>query len=120
MPTYKVLYLKDQAAIDRFRAQPPPDGVTSIKAKDYEQVATIEAPHEYAVWRTLQGEDSTQQSVPPGVPRNMGVGDVLELEGAKPRVCRFSGFDDAAWWVFQHKAKTTDEPEQEPAPEASV
>jgi hypothetical protein len=116
MPTYKVLYLKDQAAIDRFRAQPPPDGVTSIKAKDYEQVATIDAPHEYAVWRMLQGEDSAQQNVP----RQMGVGDVLEIEGAKPRVCRFSGFDDAAWWVFQHKAKTTDESGQEPAPEASV
>ncbi|SRR6266478_3584553 len=116
MPTYKVLYLKDQAAIDRFRAQPPPDGVTSIKAKDYEQVATIDAPHEYAVWRMLQGEASAQHNVP----REMGVGDVLEIEGAKPRVCRFSGFDDAVWWVFQHRAKTTDESEQEAAPEASV
>ena len=119
MPVYKVLYLRDQALIDRFRSQPPPDGVTSIKAKDYEQVAQIEAPHEYAVWRMLQGQDSAQHLVSGGVPRPMGVGDVLEVEGSKPRVCRFAGFDDAAWFVFEPRAKKAAE-EGAPAAEPSL
>src|ERR1035438_973071 len=112
MPLYRVLYLKDQAAIDRFRALPPPDGPANIKAKDYVPACEIEAPNDYASWRMLQGEGAQERDLRP-----MGVGDVLEavaresggglrLDGAgKPRVCRYVGFDDAVWFVFEPREK---------------
>ena len=100
MPTYKVLYLKDQAAIEKFRTQIPSEGPATIKPKDYTQVAEIEAPNEYAVWKTLQEEGAAERRLRP-----MGVGDVLEVEGGKPRVCRFAGFDDAVWFTFEPKKK---------------
>ena len=105
MPVYRVLYLKEQAAIDRFRSQPPPEGAATIKPKDYEQVGEMDAPNEYAVWQALQGQSAADRGWRP-----MGVGDVLEVEGAKPRVCRFVGFDDATWWTFEPRKKaSTDE-----------
>jgi hypothetical protein len=104
MPVYRVLYLKEQAAVDRFRSQPPPEGAATIKPKDYEQVGEIEATNEYAAWQTLQGEGASERGW-----RAMGVGDVLEVEGAKPRVCRFVGFDDATWWTFEPRKKTATE-----------
>src|SRR5579871_5526928 len=101
MPVYRVLYLKEQTAIDRFRSKMPEDGSTpSLKPKEYEQVAEIDAPNEYAVWQTLQGDGAQERDLRP-----MGVGDVLEREAGKPRVCRFAGFDDATWFVFEGRAK---------------
>ena len=112
MPLYRVLYLKDQAAVDRFRALPPPEGPANIKPKDYVLSCEIDAPNEYAVWRTLQGDGAKERDLRP-----MGVGDVLEmvaaesgggvrLDGAgKPRVCRYVGFDDAVWFVFEPREK---------------
>src|SRR5437763_168585 len=114
MPVYRVLYLKDQAAIDRFRSQPPPDGPANVKPKDYEQVLEIEAPNEYYVWQLLQGDGAKQRNLRP-----MGVGDILEREAGKPRVCRFAGFDDAVWFVFEPKARQGVEappPESSPVP----
>jgi hypothetical protein len=110
MPVYRVLYLKEQAAVDRFRSQPPPEGAATIKPKDYEQVGELEAPNEYAAWQALQGDAAAERGW-----RSMGVGDVLEVEGAKPRVCRFVGFDDASWRVFEPRKKgsTEDAPASE-------
>jgi hypothetical protein len=116
MPLYRVLYLKDQAAMDRFRALPPPNGPANIKAKDYVPACEIEAPNEYAAWRMLQGEGARERDLRP-----MGVGDVLEAivpdaiipdapgkppdAPGKPRVCRYVGFDDAVWFVFEPREK---------------
>lgn len=100
MPVYRILYLKDPAAVERFRSQGPPTGPASLKPKDYTQVAEIEAPNEYAVWRLLQAEGATERNLRP-----MGVGDVLEAPPAAPRVCRFVGFDDATWFTFEPKPK---------------
>jgi len=104
MPTYKVLYLKDQSLIDKFQSHIPTEGPASLKPKDYAQVAEIEAPNEYAVWKTLQGDGATERQLRP-----MVVGDALEVEAGKPRVCRFAGFDDAVWFTFEPK-KTEDVP----------
>jgi hypothetical protein len=100
MPLYRVLYLKDQAAVDRFRALPPPEGPANIKPKDYVPACEIEAPHEYAAWRMLQGDGAKERDLRP-----MGVGDVLEAWPGKPRVCRYVGFDDAVWFVFEPREK---------------
>jgi hypothetical protein len=106
MPLYRVLYLKDQTAMDRFRALPPPNGPANIKAKDYVPACEIEAPNEYAVWRILQAEGARERDLRP-----MGVGDVLEAivpdAPGKPRVCRYVGFDDAVWYVFEPREKKT-------------
>src|SRR2546425_12537294 len=115
MPIYRVHYLKDPPAIERFRAHGPPEGVTSLKPKDYVQVTEIEAPHEYAVWKQLQGEGAQERKLRP-----MGVGDVLEVEARQPRVCRFAGFDDAVWFTFEPKQKPgADGASATLAPEAS-
>jgi len=98
MPTYKVLYLKDQALIEKFQSHIPTEGPASLKPKDYTQVAEIEAPNEYAVWKMLQGDGATERDLRP-----MVVGDALEVEPGKPRVCRFAGFDDAVWFTFEPK-----------------
>lgn len=100
MPTYKVLYLKDQSLIERFQSHIPAEGPASLKPKDYVQVAEIEAPNEYAVWKMLQGDGATARELRP-----MVVGDALEVEPGKPRVCRFAGFDDAVWFTFEPKPK---------------
>jgi hypothetical protein len=113
VPVYRVLYLKEQALIDRFRSQPPPSGAGSIKAKDYELVAEIEAAHEFAVWKALQGSAASDRHLRP-----MGVGDVLELEPGKPRLLRFSGFDDAVWFTFEPKKKDVGEASATPDPAA--
>jgi hypothetical protein len=108
MPLYRVLYLKDQAAVDRFRALPP-DGPASIKPKDYIPACEIDAPNEYAAWRTLQGDGAKERDLRP-----MGVGDVLELVVGKPRVCRYVGFDDAVWFVFEAREKKAAVAEEAP------
>ena len=100
MPTYKVLYLKDQLLIDKFQSHIPTEGPVSLKPKDYTQVAEIEAPNEYAVWKMLQGDGAAERQLRP-----MVVGDALQVEGGKPRVCRFAGFDDAVWFIFEPKKK---------------
>jgi hypothetical protein len=44
----------------------------------------------------------------------MGVGDVLELVVGKPRVCRYVGFDDAVWFVFEAREKKAAVAEEAP------
>jgi hypothetical protein len=100
MPTYRVLYLRDQSLIEKFQSHVPTEGPASLKPKDYVQVAEIEAPNEYAVWKMLQGEGAAARRL-----RAMVVGDALEAEPGKPRVCRFAGFDDAVWFTFEPKKK---------------
>jgi hypothetical protein len=100
MPTYKVLYLKDDSLIEKFRSQIPHEGPASLRPANYQQVAEVEAPNEYAVWQMLRGEGARERNLRP-----MVVGDALELETGKPRVCRFSGFDDAVWFTFEPKKK---------------
>ena len=112
MPLYRVMYLKDETVVERFRSLPPPGGATSVKAKDYVPAGEIEAPNEYAAWRMLQGESARERGLRP-----MGVGDVLEREAGKPRVCRFAGFDDAVWFVFEPRKKAAVEEETAPGPE---
>jgi hypothetical protein len=48
----------------------------------------------------LQGDGATERDLRP-----MGVGDVLEAWPGKPRVCRYVGFDDAVWFVFEPREK---------------
>lgn len=91
MPPYRILYLKD-AEVDRFRQAAPRDQPYQLWARHYEEVGRIEAPSAYAAWKELQEGGAEQREI-----RKMGVGDILELEGEKPLLCTFWGFEEADW-----------------------
>lgn len=91
MPQYRILYLKD-SEVDRFRQAAPRDQPYQLWARHYEEVGRIEAPSAYAAWKELQENSAEKREI-----RKMGVGDILELEGEKPLLCTFWGFEEADW-----------------------
>jgi len=91
MPEYRILYLKD-SEVDRFRHAAPRDHPYQLWARHYEEMGRIEAPSAYAAWKELQEEGAAVRGM-----RRMGVGDILELEGQKPLLCTFWGFEEADW-----------------------
>jgi hypothetical protein len=91
MPLFRILYLKD-AEVERFRHAAPKDKPDVLGLKHYEEVGRIEAPSAYAAWKELQEGAAAEREIRP-----MGVGDVLEVEGEKPLLCHFWGFEEAEW-----------------------
>ena len=91
MPRYKLFYLND-SQVEKFREAPPKPKPYEARDRDYEQVAEIEAPGPYAVWKRLQEESEDQ----PGQ-RAFGVGDILESEESSLLVLNHWGFDEAKW-----------------------
>lgn len=85
MPVYRIHRLKD-AQREHFRRAPHVSGVTSVKAKDYEEAGSIEAPGLYAAWAALRESD-----------RPLGVGDLLETETGDLVICKYVGFEQARW-----------------------
>ena len=57
-----------------------------MKPRDYEQRGQIEALHEYDAWRLLREEDAPLE-----------VGDLLETEDGRLSICKYVGFEPAAW-----------------------
>lgn len=96
MPKYRVFYLKDELS-RRFQELPPLSIRSQLKPKDYTLVAEIEAANEYAAWQALRAEAA--EGAGAKLPRRFAVGDVLEREEGKPRLCLFGGFEDATWWA---------------------
>jgi hypothetical protein len=91
MPQYRILYLKD-SEVDRFRQAAPRGEPYKLWARHYEEAGRIEAPGAYAAWKELQEAGADERSI-----RKMGVGDILELEGEKPLLCNFWGFEECEW-----------------------
>lgn len=91
MPQYRILYLKD-SEVDKFRQTAPKDKRDQLSLKHYEEVGRIDAPSAYAAWKELQESGAEEREI-----RAMGVGDVLEVEGEKPLLCHFWGFEEADW-----------------------
>jgi hypothetical protein len=92
--------MKD-APRQQFRGAAHVSGAASIKPRDYESAAEIEAHNEYAAWALLRNTDHP-----------LNVGDLLEAisesgEG-RLRICKYVGFEEARWFVPQ------------PPPEASL
>ena len=54
----------------------------------------VEADHPYDAWKQLQGEEAAAA----GLPRAMGVGDVLADEQNALLLLNYWGFDPAAWF----------------------
>ncbi len=57
-----------------------------MKPRDYDQRGQIEALHEYDAWRLLREENSPLE-----------VGDLLETENGRLSICKYVGFEPAAW-----------------------
>jgi uncharacterized protein (DUF2126 family) len=91
MPQYRILYLKD-SEVERFRQAAPKEQPYKLWARHYEEAGRIDAPSAYAAWKELQEAGADERGI-----RKMGVGDILELEGEMPLLCKFWGFEQCEW-----------------------
>ena len=76
----------------QFRWAPHVSGCATLKPRDYEQRGQTEALNEYDAWRLMResGEALT-------------VGDLLESEDGKLRICKYVGFEPAQWVLPEPK-----------------
>ena len=87
MPAYQIYRMKE-APRQNFRWAPHVSGAASVKRKDYEPDSTVEAPNEYAAWDQMRASE-----------RALTVGDLLETDAGELRICKYIGFEAAAWWL---------------------
>jgi hypothetical protein len=87
MPVFRIYRMKD-APRQQFRWAPHVSGCASLKQKDYEQRGEIDALHEYGAWRELRERGEA-----------LSVGDLLETPDGQLRICKYVGFEPAAWIV---------------------
>lgn len=88
MSCYRIHRLKDSQR-QQFRWAPHTSGVSTVKPKDYEQDASVEAPSVYAAWEQLRAS---------GCPLQLG--DLLEDESGALHICKYIGFEQAHWFVI--------------------
>ena len=91
MPRFRIYWLND-AHLDSFREKPPRNGPEPVRIKHYEEGGEIDAVSPYDAWLRLQGDAPER-----GEKRPLGVGDVLESAGGETLICRYWGFETAAW-----------------------
>jgi hypothetical protein len=86
MPNFRIHRMKDVPR-QSFRLAPHVSGAAQVKPKDYEmEVIHVEAAHEYAAWTALRLADHP-----------IAVGDLLEAETGELKICKYVGFENAAW-----------------------
>jgi|SRR5579872_3826733 len=85
MPNYRVYRMKDSPR-QHFRWAPHVSGEANVKRKDYEEAGAVEAANEYAAWENLRASESP-----------LAVGDLLETDTGALRICKYIGFETAAW-----------------------
>ena len=83
MPIYRIFRMKDSPR-QQFRWAPHVSGAATARPKDFEQRGQVEAQNEYDAWRRLRES---------GEP--LDVGDLLEGEDARLRICKYVGFEPA-------------------------
>jgi hypothetical protein len=116
MPTYQIHRLKETPR-QQFRWAPHTPGVTIVKVKDYEPGSIVEAASPYALWLALRESDNA-----------LAVGDVIEVvgdvievvgdrggvagesPGAKLRILKYIGFEEARWYVPEPAPGAVEEP----------
>ncbi len=102
MPVFKIHRLKDSVQ-QQFRWAPHTSGATPVKPKDYEAAGEVEAGTPYEAWQSLKGSEKA-----------LRVGDLLESETGSLRVCKYVGFEEAAWVIPEPKPVV--EPDTVPPP----
>ncbi len=85
MPNYRIYRMKEVPR-QHFRWAPHVSGAANVKRKDYEESGSIDAPNDYAAWEQLRASE-----------RPLEVGDLLETDGGELRICKYIGFETAAW-----------------------
>ncbi len=85
MPNYRIYRMKDGPR-QHFRLAPHVAGAANVKRKDYEESGQVEAPNEYAAWEQLRPSRQPLE-----------VGDLLETDTGELRICKYIGFEAAAW-----------------------
>ena len=91
MPLFRIFWLTD-SHLDAFRDKAPRNGPEPIRIKHYEEGGGIDAVSPYDAWLRLQGDAPER-----GERRPFGVGDVLQSEAGETLICRYWGFEPAAW-----------------------
>ena len=98
MPTYRIHRMKENPR-QSFRWAAHTAGAASVKPRDYEPDADVEAPSPYAVWSLLAGSE-----------RPLQVGDLLEEADGSLRICKYVGFEEARWVLPEVKTGLEDAP----------
>ena len=98
MPLYRVYRMKD-APRQQFRWAPHVSGCASVRPKDFERSGEVEARNEYHAWQLLKESDQP-----------LAVGDLLELEDGRLRVCKYVGLEPAQWALPEPKPHAEPEP----------
>jgi len=104
MALYRIYRMKD-APRQHFRLAPHVSGAVSVKPKDFEQLGQLEGRNEYDAWRAARES---------GEP--LEVGDLLETEDGRLRICKFVGFEPAEWALPEPKQAAESEPAAESTP----
>jgi len=108
MPLYRIFRMKDSPR-QQFRWAPHVSGSASAKPKDYEERGSVDALHEYDAWRLLR-----EQGDP------LLVGDLLESQDGRLRICKYVGFEPAQWVLPEPKPEhVTPAPSVETSPAAT-
>lgn len=91
MTRYRIHRMKPSAR-EAFRWAAHTGGTATVKEKDYEASAEIEAAGVYAAWKALA---SSEDRLEPG--------DLLADENGKLVILKYIGFEPAAWFVPEPK-----------------
>lgn len=87
--SYQILQLVD-SQVEKFRTRKPVEGSLALARQHYEEAGNVEAAGPYEAWMMLRNGAVE-------LPREFGVGDVLETEGSAPLVCNYWGIEMASW-----------------------
>ena len=85
MPTYRIHRMKESPR-QSFRWAAHTAGAASVKPREYEPDAGVDAASPYAAWSLLAGSE-----------RPLQVGDLLEEPGGSLHICKYVGFEEARW-----------------------
>lgn len=96
MPRFRIFWLTD-AQLEAFREKAPRNGPEPVRIKHYEEGAEIDAVSPYDAWLRLQGDAPERADRRP-----FGVGDILQAEEGEAVICRYWGFESAAWVDLEH------------------
>jgi hypothetical protein len=105
MPLFRIYRMKDSPR-QQFRWAPHVSGCASVRLKDYEPCDQTAALHEYDAWKLLRDSGDALQ-----------VGDLLEAEDGRLRICKYVGFEPAQWVLPEPKAPV---PELEPVGQSAA
>jgi|SRR5580704_1882336 hypothetical protein len=87
MTRYRIHRMKPNAR-ESFRWAAHTGGTATVKEKDYEPGAELDAPGCYAAWKALAGGSDP-----------LAPGDLLEDPSGKLLILKYIGFEPASWLV---------------------